>query len=356
MNLQGRSQMGQGGIALVIVMIVIVALTILAAGFAITMKVEMKLARNAQSESEMLLLGWSGVELARYVIGQQANIPGESGFHALNQKWAGGPGGTNELLAEISLEDVELGRGRFTVRVADAERKLNLNYTRAEVLEQILRKMGVDALDVMPIIHAIEDWRDGDQNTRLNGAESDYYLGLNPPYVAKDGMMDDIAELLLIRGITPHLYAGPGHAAAESDRGGLRRGTFAEYGMGLQELFNVGPVAHRVNINTASAAVLAMLPGIGDRLAASIVETRAGLDGVDGTEDDTPFHTPGELINVGGILPLDVNALQQLCGVQSRFFNVEVEVEVDQYTRIFEAQLDARSPRNILILRANWRQ
>jgi hypothetical protein len=97
-----------------------------------------------------------------------------------------------------------------------------------------------------------------------------------------------------------------------------------------------------------------MLPGL-DRLADGIVEMRSGLDGVDGTEDDTPFHSPGELINVGGVLPLDVNALQQLCGVRSRFFEVEVEVEVDQYIRVFEAQLDARSPRSILVLRANWR-
>jgi hypothetical protein len=61
------------------------------------------------------------------------------------------------------------------------------------------------------------------------------------------------------------------------------------------------------------------------------------------------------LINVGGILPLDIAALQQVCGVQSRFFHVEVEVEVDQYTRVFEAELDARSPRSIMILRANWK-
>lgn len=344
------------GIALIIVMLVIVALGILAAGFAVTMKVEMKLARNAQSESEMFLLGWSGVELARYVIGQQANIPGESGFHALNQKWAGGSGGTNELLAGISLENVELGRGRFTVRIADAERKLNLNFTRSDMLDQILRKLGVDALDVVPILNSIEDWRDPDQDTQLSGAESDYYLTLDPPYMGKDGPMDDISEMLLVRGVTPQLFWGPGHSAEASTHGGLRRGTTADYATGLVDLFTVGPVAHRVNLNTASAAVLAMLPGIDDRLASEIVEERAGSDGVDGTEDDTPFHTPGELINVGGILPLDISALQRLCGVQSRFFHVEVEIEVDQYTRVFEAELDARTPRNIMILRANWKQ
>lgn len=346
---------GARAIALVIVMLVIVVLSVLAAGFAVSMKVEVKLARNAQSESDMILLAWSGVELARYVIGQQANVPGEASFHALNQKWAGGPGPTNELLADISLENVELGRGRLTVRIADVERKLNLNSTRPEILDQALRKLGVDTLDVVPILNAIEDWRDPDENTLLNGAESDYYLNLSTPYVAKDGPMEDISELLLVRGVTPELYGGPSHEGRLSEMGGPAWVGTPGQAVGLADLFAVSPVAHRVNINTASAAVLRMLPGIDERMAQGIVELRAGLDGVDGTEDDTPFHTPGELINVGGVLPLDVSALQQLCGVQSRFFEVEVEVDVDQYTRVFEAQLDARNPRNITILRANWR-
>src|ERR1035437_581196 len=56
------------GIALIIVMISIVVLTILAAGFAYSMKVETKLARNANSEAELEWLGRSGVEYARWVL------------------------------------------------------------------------------------------------------------------------------------------------------------------------------------------------------------------------------------------------------------------------------------------------
>ena len=55
------------GIAIIIVMIVIVVLSVLAGGFAYTMKVETKLARNSSYESDMEFLGRSGVELGRYV-------------------------------------------------------------------------------------------------------------------------------------------------------------------------------------------------------------------------------------------------------------------------------------------------
>jgi type II secretory pathway component PulK len=223
------------------------------------------------------------------------------------------------------------------------------------VLEQGLSKLGVDALDAVRVINSIEDWRDPDQNTQLNGAESDYYLTLDRPYSAKDGPLDDISELLLVRGVTPELYWGQDRADQRPVRMGVPRGTLNDDSVGLVDLFTVSPGAQRININTASAAVLRMLPGIDDRLAEGIVETRAGMDGVDGTEDDTPFHSPGELISVGGILPLDVSALQRFCSVQSRFFEVEVEVEIDQYTRVFQAQLDARGSRSIAIIRANWK-
>src|SRR5207247_5416817 len=93
----------RAGIALVIVMICIFVLTVLAAGFAYSMKVETKLARNANYETELLWLGRSGVEYARYILAEQFRCPMEP-YIALNQIWADGAGGpcsTNGALADI---------------------------------------------------------------------------------------------------------------------------------------------------------------------------------------------------------------------------------------------------------------
>jgi len=62
----------QSGIALIVVMISIFVLAILAGGFAFSMKIETKLARNANNETELEWLGRSGVEYARYIIAEQA--------------------------------------------------------------------------------------------------------------------------------------------------------------------------------------------------------------------------------------------------------------------------------------------
>jgi type II secretory pathway component PulK len=62
------------GIALIIVMIVITFFSILVAGFSYSMKVETRLARNSGFDSEMDWLGRSGIELAKYVLGQQPAV------------------------------------------------------------------------------------------------------------------------------------------------------------------------------------------------------------------------------------------------------------------------------------------
>src|SRR5262245_62521011 len=95
----------QSGIALIIVMISIFVLTILAGGFAYSMKVETRLALNANSETELEWLGRSGIEKARWILAEQLKIPQEP-YDGLDQVWAGGPGGigtSNSALAQVQL-------------------------------------------------------------------------------------------------------------------------------------------------------------------------------------------------------------------------------------------------------------
>src|SRR2546421_5479639 len=117
------------GIALVIVMISIFVLTMLAAGFAFSMKVETKLAQHANNETEMQWLGRSGIEYARWVLVLQGTCPLEN-FDALSQPWATGtPSGmcaTNGGLADIQSE-VRPGHGSFSLKITDFERKWNIN-------------------------------------------------------------------------------------------------------------------------------------------------------------------------------------------------------------------------------------
>src|SRR5437588_3872717 len=273
----------------------IVVLAILAGCFAYSMKVETKLARNANNENELEWLGRSGVEYARWILAQQMTIPQEP-YDALNQVWAGGQGGlgtSNSPLADVQRE-VFLGNGSFTWKINDLERKYNINIATEAVLQQGLMVIGVDAGDFPPLTGAILDWIDPDNNPHIEGAESDYYQGLNPPYEAKNGPIDDLSELLLIRGISQDIYWGgivTNHPPAALQRRLNQFGStpeMAAYSVGLVDLFT--PISTgKININTASPAVLQLIPGVDARLAQAIAGARDGED--DGSGLTGPYRS-----------------------------------------------------------------
>jgi len=336
------------------VMMVILVLGGLAGYFARQMKVETKLARNAGEEPELEWLGRSGVELARYVLGLSMTVPNEGAYDALNQKWAGGPMGTNEILASISLENVELGRGKFTVKIIDLERKMNINIADDVILRQAFIMMGVNAVETSPIIDAIRDWIDPDDNTRLNGAESDYYLGENPAYEAKNGPIDDLSEMLMIRGVTPEMYWGPAapKTSIPVQTGPLSRihaDDIPSYPVGFVDLFT--PISQRtVNINTASAAALQLMPGMDEATAQRIIAVRAGPDGADGTEDDTPFRNVAELARVPGFSPQAMGALGRIFNTRSVTFQVTVTAQIDDHQAEWVAVVIRASPKDIKLV------
>ena len=355
------------GIALIIVMVVIFMMSILAGGFAFSMKVEMRLAQNHNAEPEMAWLGRSGVELARYVLAQQLLVANEP-YDGLNQKWAGGTGVTNESLADISLENNELGSGSFSVKIIDMERKFNINAAASDpiILKQAMNLVGMDAADSSAIVDSIMDWRDTDDDPHVSGKESDYYLSLNPPYVAKNGPIDDITELLLIYGVTPEMFWGPGgidrSASASLPRSslpprqqlGFQTPSQNETVVGLIDLFT--PISGRmVNVNTASAAVLQLLPGIDANVAHEIVRARSGPDSTEGNEDDTPFRNVGELINVPGMNRGAVGQLARYFTVRSGTFEVTVTARVGNYQREYIALIRRNNARDLQTLFFYWK-
>jgi general secretion pathway protein K len=343
-------------------MVCIFVLSALAAIFAAYMKVEMRLAANSNNEAEMQWLGRSGVELARYVLGQQLNIPNEP-YDSLNQKWAGGTGETNDLLADISLTDVPLGNGKFSVKITDTERKFNINLALGNdaLLQQAMILIGVDAAEIPTIIASIQDWIDRDDNTRVNGAESEYYQSLNPPYFAKNGPIDDLTELLFVKGMTPEIYWGPNSTNHPSQVFQARSAmqsklvpNAAVASAGLIDIFT--PISSgRINLNTASATTLQMIPGIDANMAAAIIRMRSGPDGIDGTDDDVPLRQPGgqDLINIG-LSAQTAQALTQYCDVRSSTFEVQVDVQVSVSKRRYYALLRRNSPKDVQILTFRW--
>ena len=357
MKLRGKSKSVERGIALIIVMIVIVVLAVLAGGFAYSMKVETRLARNTSFDPDLENLGRSGVEHARWVLAEQLRDPDpkQRAYTGRQQKWAGGPANTNEPLVYVE-RTVELEPGKiFSWDAFDMESKFNLSNIRDErfspVLQRALEMIGADGVQATDIVEAYLDWVDPDDNKRTQGAETDFYLNLNPsaPYVAKNGLMDDVSELLLIRGMTPEIYFGAKRMGTMPRFGAIKKSAplgqapspTGGVDVGLMDLFTtISGAGMAVNVHTASAEVLQLIPGMDAALAQSIIETR----------EIEPFLRPGELINVPGMTPELLNVLQRYLVLNSSIFQVIVEARIGDQARWYEAMIHRRNVNEVIVL------
>ncbi len=334
-------------------MICIAVLSILAAAFAFSMKVETKLAQNANSETELLWMGLSGVEFARWVLVQQTTVAEERGFDALNQFWASGDttSVSNSPFQGMSLSGYPLGNGRFSIKIIELERKMNINAADMRFLQNAFNVVGVDAGESSQITSAIIDWIDTNNERGANGAEDDDYMALDPPYHCKNKPIDDMAELLLIRGITPDMYWGG--VATNHPPSKFQSRLSARHGFTGQNMFRVGlkdiftPISSgKININTASAEVLLTIPMMDENTVSEIIRLRS----------ETPFRNPSQLASAG-LNPQLFQQIAQYLTVQSSAFEVEVDAEVAGYHRHYTAIVgrNPRNPRDCPVLTFSWK-
>jgi general secretion pathway protein K len=306
------------GVALIIVLWVLMVLSLLISGFAFRMHVETQVASFSRKELKAEMLARSGIEIARMQLILDQSSPTNSGFDALNQAWA-----TN---AELYV-DQPLGDGKYDVTVIDEESKLPINRLTQEQLKRLMDVLGVDPSDGDVIVDSILDWIDQDDLHRLNGAENDYYESLSPPYACKDGPLDRVEELLLIRGVTKEIYSGEPATEDAAARPGLGD---------LVTTLSSG----QVNINTAPAPVLEALLGLDESQISVIMNRRDGGDGVAGTEDDQPFRSVEEFVTQLGSIPDQAKQqLGQVLTVNSTFFTVKSTGEVGGVKRTVQAVL-----------------
>ncbi len=335
----------KSGMALIMVMVAIFALSVLVGAFAYAMKVETKLGQTANNGEKLIWLGRSGVEQAKAILAQ-----GNCRYEALNQKWAGGTGSeceTNGAFTDLPMENVRLGDGTFSIKITDLERKININNAPETLLRNAIDSLGLSQGEAGMVQDGILDWMDANPNSNVkhpNGAKTDYYQSLEPPYIAKNGPIDDISELLMIRGVTQDIYWGPAstnHSAAyfqQPSRSG-RVGQQPVYSAGLEDIFTT--MGGSVNVNTATREVLLGIPGINETIADQIIQNR----------NEAPFENIGYVITSSGA-PSNIS---QYCGVNSQTFEVQVSAEVGGTRRTFYAIVGRVPPRNLKVLSFYWR-
>ncbi len=345
--LQGRESQRQRGMALLMVMVTIVFLGILAGQFATSMKVETRLGSNMMVDPELEWAGRSSIEWVRLLLSDKCDP--EFNYDSKVELWAGGPSEDIDRIIDglDGIDPMELKPPELVEwEVVDLERYFNINRADESILREALIVMGGQVADEDLIVNSIQDWMDPDDKERLSGAESDLYEGLEIPYYAKDGPIDDITELLLVNGVSSEMFWGPGGRTGRNPMMDqlINLGVETEDGLGYRvgfvDLFTAlsDPAFQGVNANTASAEVLDMLPGIDELTAQDIVTTRMERE----AEGYAGFKTVQEIVGtvpslnaalVGNANPQSgMNMLGRMFTVKSTIFRATMTVEVGGHT------------------------
>ena len=212
------------GLVLVMMLFILALLGILVASFAFEVNAHRAAVHATQNQVQLRLAAESGIQHALLILRETRHDPSvwydnEELFH--NQVvWS--------MLGDEARRDVdeELDRTKMTFRyslvaddplddhasvrygITDESSKLNLNLATAEQLATLFSAVLPEETEIEPLIDALLDWRDQDDELREQGAEMEHYMALDPPYTIKNGSFETVEELLLVAGFTPEILYG----------------------------------------------------------------------------------------------------------------------------------------------------
>jgi general secretion pathway protein K len=240
-----RSTGSDTGAALILALLMISILIVLVLETLRAAQVEEGGVRFFQDSLQAEALAKSGVNLVVAALVQdlednEVDHPGETWALALEPDNLPAPLGDWGALEGEVLDET----GKFPINsLVDENNTLRLPLK--QVLENLLTSapFSLEVEEAESLIFAFKDWLDNDSETSGEfGAETDHYDNLESGYQCRNGPLNTLAELQLIRGVTPSLYYG------EDGNPGLKD-LLTVHGDGM------------ININTAGPLILQALVG-----------------------------------------------------------------------------------------------
>lgn len=193
----------------------------------------------------------NGVEAARARWAARAGLAQAT---AALDRQLGGPGAAGSLRAAgdsiVQAVPLELNGIRVEAAVLDSRARVHLNRAGRGDLVELFTALGIRPPRARRLTAALMDWRDPDALPRAAGAEARDYAALGLPVRPRDGPLSSVDELQRVRGFDRDLYR-------------RLRPYVTVVGDG------------RVNVNSAPASVLAVLPALDLATARAVVRARS---------------------------------------------------------------------------------
>jgi len=178
----------QSGLALIAVLWLTVLLTVIASGFAFSMRNEVLAARNAVSGAQARAAADGAVQRMLYELSRPRNI-------------------ADVWLADGAAHAWQDGEATIAASAVDESARIDLNSASDPLLRGLLQNVGgVDGETAGRLADAIADWRDPDDLRRPNGAEAADYRAAGLKYVPANAPFAVVGELQRVLGMTPALF------------------------------------------------------------------------------------------------------------------------------------------------------
>ncbi len=285
MNGIGRTREGS---ALLVVLWVMVVLGVVGVSALHTTQLDLRITKNYGDRVQARYLALAGIEKAKALLHEEIQSAQKDGRTPT----------TRLHDAPLEFRDIELGRGFFRVcRERSASEGGGLVYgVRDEGSRLNVNAAPVTELAKLPglgeeLAGAIADWRDGDSEASPGGAEAEYYAALDPPLRIRNGPIETLRELLLVRGVDPDALLGEdananGLLDPNEDDGSDtpprdNRDGRLQTGWGdFLAIDNHSPETdllgrERLDLNSAGAGALVGVSGVSQPIAEAIVAWRA---------------------------------------------------------------------------------
>jgi len=190
---RGRRNQECGG-ALLAVLWLSVAMSVIAFSVANTVRGEIERASTALDSTRAYFLATGAIERALLWI-----------------QWGPGvknPDGTPRFWdPSVPVRRMYFPSGEVVVEAIPEGSRLNINQAAPEEILRLLLALGVAADRAQEITAAILDWRSPVPPGVLSGFDQ-FYLSLTPSFRARHASFQETEELLFVKGMTPEIYHG----------------------------------------------------------------------------------------------------------------------------------------------------
>jgi type II secretory pathway component PulK len=305
------------GSILVVVLFAMAVLSLLAMSFAYRAALEGRSARHRAVMVQLKAQAASAVAIALGRLAENVN-----NFDHPSEPWrAHGPLVSEDWLDAWVPEQVsEAAAYSADYQVVDEDGKLNVNYASSVSLEKLGMSQGQ--------IAGLFDWMDGDNNPQTDGAENEFYMSRARPYRCKNGPMEVLDEMLLVRGFGPLDCLGEdanhNRALDNNENDGTESyppdNADGRLRLGYADLLTcIGE--GRINLNTASAAVLETLP-LSEGAARQIEQFLECGDASRGSLEEHAFRSEADIDQLQGLTEADKGVLKGIAVYKSSHFRI----------------------------------